>query len=172
MTPNIYISAPITVDWNDVLKVVYRVNSGGFSTNITFFERNSQYSPTLVNNCDIFVFMTPNNTWKFNINTLPSGVRKEYDKAVELGKTIFMAYKVTDGMYNLYYVTRQGDTIQGTPSSSAFIWKVIEKLSSEVDSRSFNTASKRNVVIDFEQLTSVKPATPSECVDYDSRLLL
>ena len=178
MTPTIYISAPVTVDWTEVLRVSNRLRVAGYTLDVTAWDRNTPYNKNSVSKCDIFVFMTPNNDWKFSINTLPSGVRREYDKAVSLGKHIFMAYKVAEGNYNLYLTTRDGNIIQGIAGSSAIIWQVIKHQLTETktvtSSHVSNTASNRDVVFVLEKLSDVtiRIHTPSECVDYDPRLLL
>ena len=178
MTPTIYISAPVTLDWTEILRVSDRLQGGGYNIVTKAWNRKPSYNNNFVSDCDIFVFMTPNNDWKFSINTLPSGVRREYDKAVSLGKHIFMAYKVAEGNYNLYLTTRDGNIIQGIAGSSAIIWQVIKHQLTETktvtSSHVSNTASNKDVVFDLEKLSdvTVRIHTPSECVDYDPRLLL
>lgn len=195
MTPTIYISAPVTVDWAEVLKVNTRLLASGFNIRTSYWVRHLIYSKNFVLDCDIFVFMHPKNAWNFNVNTLPSGVFRELNQAMTLGKQIFMAYRNQEGKYNLYSITHNNAEVRGIAGSTTDIWDTIEAIASSTPktvttSQGSNTASNRNVVINLDKdsnvfdkvalqaridyLSSLReyPAIPSECTDYDPRLLL
>jgi 3-methyladenine DNA glycosylase AlkC len=187
MIPNIYISAPVTLDWAEVMSVSKRINLSGFNVRTTYWDRKGYYNRSSVSECDIFVFMTPNNDWEFNMNTLPVGVKREYEEAIRLNKPVFMVYRNMEGDYNLYLVKRNVNTLSGLQGSSGSFWvNVANIIKNTITTGSANTASNRNVVFDLpatnalsqfetlseEQLAKLRPLTPNECTDYDPRLLL
>lgn len=156
MIPNIYISIPVTVDWAEVDKVSNKINSTGIRTNIKAWNRGMKYDNTFVPNCDIFMFMTPNNNWEMNmnINTLPSGVYRELTLAIHHNKPIFMVYKNREGIYNIYCFRKSNNTIGGEAGTSAVIWDKLKELSGKT--------------IDCFDAPSVSDNT----VHFDPRLLL
>jgi hypothetical protein len=98
-----------------------------------------------------------------------------------------MVYRNMEGDYNLYVVKRNINTLSGLQGTSGNFWINIEYLNkAAITTSSANTASNTNVVFDLptantiaqlkllseEQLAKLRPVTPSECTDYDPRLLL
>jgi len=178
MKPNIYVSIPLALDLEEPKKVLHKLsNDDYYKSNLCYWKRGSNYDRDSVRRCDIFIFMTTNNEWSFNSNTLPVGVLKELTQAQILNKPIYMAYKNKEGNYNFYKIFTANASIMGVPGSTAEIWKEIESFIPIEDRDSVFVNDKVSelkylVVNPLSKYLRVDPLTPREYMEYDPRLLL
>lgn len=101
--------------------------------------KGGSYNPNLLDNCDIFVFTTINNKFKFYMDDLPSGVKKELKRAIKLKKEIFLIYKTSDERINFYKVDidEESNYIQGIAGTSSYMYNYIDdnegKVNKDID---------------------------------------
>jgi hypothetical protein len=169
MVPTIYISVPVTVDWAEVNKVVRKIHSvAGTTVNVRYWDRGTSYSQSLVRDCDIFILMTPDNTWEMKREALPSGVYRELTLATHHNKPVFMVYKNAELNYNFYSYNIIGGKIKGIPGSSTEIWKDIEELVKTTSLSSPDSYQNSIFPKDFSNL----PKGIEVKTHFDRRLLL
>jgi len=138
--------------------------------------QGGSYNPNLLDNCDIFVFTTLNNKFKFYDEDLPSGVRKELRRAKELGKKIFLIYKVSDGDINFYEISfnKQTGFVDGIPGTSSYIYQFIEgnndikKDEKFVESRTIDTR-KENLEEEFRRHVYTYPILKQDDFEIKSK---
>ena len=103
--------------------------------------QGGSYNPNLLDNCDIFVFTTPNNKFQFYIDDLPSGVKKELKRAIQLKKEIFLIYKTADDTINFYKISINGQLykifISGIAGTSSYIYNYIDDNEGKTDENSY-----------------------------------
>jgi hypothetical protein len=111
---SVYISCPISVK-EEFLDQVYKFIGNELEVDANLWERGSSYGiyeEDVINDCDGFVLIPPNNEFRLHISKLPSGCRKELNLAIESGSEIFLAYKAKEGLH-IYPVTIIGDILSG-----------------------------------------------------------
>jgi len=96
----VYISCPVALDVSVLLGIAEKLHVVG-KFDVKYWTRG-YYDPTLLDDADIFVFLTPGNQFNIDKKTLPTGVRRELDTAIRQGKHIFMVYQNGQGEYNFY----------------------------------------------------------------------
>ena len=96
----VYISCPVALNVSVLLGIAEKLQAVG-KFDVKYWTRGS-YDPSLLNNADIFVFLTPDNSFNINKERLPVGVRRELETAIRQGKHIFMVYQNGQGEYNFY----------------------------------------------------------------------
>ena len=106
----VYISCPISVNQNIldnciqlVEKTIKDVSTSG---TVGYWAKGSPYDSDTFNNyvdfCDAFVIILPSLSWKCHYNTMSAGIRKEYTRAVNKGKKIFLYYVPLNNVPNIY----------------------------------------------------------------------
>lgn len=114
----VYISAPISIPWETVLKVRDNLVSTGIGVSV--WNRGTKYSIS-ISDYDAIVFILPNMKWQHTINGLPSGIKSEVSRAVFLNKPIYIAYtpinESTPTIYNAKHNLGIITGIQGTGNS-------------------------------------------------------
>ena len=103
----IYLSIPVALpDRQKVINVIERYMSNyGMAIRktpiVNYYKPGQFYNSEVVANNDIFVF-TDKLQWEVNLQFLPSGVKNELKRAMQLRKDIFYAYKTKQGEIGLY----------------------------------------------------------------------
>lgn len=103
----IYLSIPVALpDRQKVINVIERYMSNyGMDRRktpiVNYYKPGQFYNSEVVANNDIFVF-TDKLQWEINLQFLPSGVKNELKRAMQLRKDIFYAYKTKQGEIGLY----------------------------------------------------------------------
>lgn len=107
---NIYLSCPVSNDIGLLNQIVNDLDkvSQKYNVSLNFWKRTSYYNLEWISRCDIFVISLPNNKFRFNVKDLPIGCWKEYKKALELGKKIFVAYCLKGDNSIQYYQLSDG----------------------------------------------------------------
>lgn len=85
------------------------------------------YDNQSIDKADIFIFTHPNNAFKFNVKTLPSGVYREFNKAKTLDKKMYLAYKTTDGCIRYYDITEANGIVSGIAGTTHSLATFLEK---------------------------------------------
>lgn len=111
MGKSIYISCPVTVDNNTKLQITQSLYNICGTATVSSWVKDTFYYPTLLGNADIVVIVHPDNRFKYNIHSLPVGVRKELVRAVKEKKKIYGAYKNAAKEYNFYAIADVTDKL-------------------------------------------------------------
>jgi hypothetical protein len=135
------------------------------------------YDKQSVAKADIFVFMHPNNKFKFNIATLPVGVLREYLLAKTLGKRIYLAYKTTDGYIRYYDFSEIDNIISGiagtTHSLATFLETYIPQVQKSVRRSAMVPQESQNPCAEIPLPEhSIELHKSVSDTSYDRRLLL
>lgn len=133
MNDKIYISCPVSINWNNFKKAIEKYTD----LKLNYWCRGD-YTASLLNNANLFVLVLPDFEWTYNTEFLPVGCRKELDYAIKSGKKLYILYKSRDGNnnYNIYeaeiFNTSGGKKlIQGIPGTSNSIVKYCNDDSNE-----------------------------------------
>ena len=102
----VYYSLPVeynrrTAVFNQLVADVKQITKG--LSHCEYWRKGTYYSPETVKKADIFVFAHTSNEFNFNIKQLPSGVQKELNKAIRLGKSIYYLYYTMGSTIPNYY---------------------------------------------------------------------
>ena len=102
----VYYSIPVeynrrTAVFNQLAADVKQITKG--LSHCEYWEQGTYYSPETVKKADIFVFAHTSNEFNLNIKQLPSGVQKELNKAIRLGKSIYYLYYTMGSTTPNYY---------------------------------------------------------------------
>lgn len=111
----IYISCPQQTPFDEVLIYQKLIKAEG-NFDVKFWNKIS-YNPNLMNECDSFAIMLPNNKWTYDIDDLPSGCKKEVLNAIEEFHELLLCYKSQQG-YNIYKAEINNGIISGIPGTS------------------------------------------------------
>lgn len=137
------------------------------------------YDQQSVAKADIFVFMHPDNKFKFNIVTLPNGVLREYLSAKALSKKIYLAYKTADGCIRYYDFSETGSVISGLPGTTHNLATFLETYIPQVQKSVRYGAIATHEYLSPEREEEVKEILKSidlrknvSDTSYDRRLLL
>ena len=104
----IFISAPIKLSINEILKVSAHLGSKYLipQSNISFWDRNT-YRQSDFDNADAIIFI--NEDFKFKTDNVPPGMRRELDASYKAGKPVFGAYYTVEGTLTLYKFSVSSD---------------------------------------------------------------
>lgn len=136
----VYLSYPAKKDANHNIKLL-NVRNQVFERlspkiKVVAWDKNLMYyNPDWVKYCNIFVFTHPHNAFKFEIETLPSGVRREYKEARFMNKPIFLAYKTKTKEEVEFYpveekIVNGSRLINGIAGRTGEIFTLIEEIKS------------------------------------------
>lgn len=120
MSKSVYISAPVSLDRGTVVKF-YEHISEVFRVNI--YKVGTVYDSNVVKNSDIFVLLTPHNSWTMNKNHLPSGCARELKEAIALDKPIYLGYQTKSGDVYIYETDIYGTTLNGLAGTGGSIFR-------------------------------------------------
>ena len=122
-TSNVYLSCPLSVPKERLLEMVDFLTNLNIS--LTYWDRE-HYVKEYYELCDVVVFALPDNSFKYTIDKLPIGVKKEVREAIKDKKPILLIYKSLNG-YKLYKLEIKKDFIIGIISSSEEAFDVLLK---------------------------------------------
>jgi len=117
---NVYISAPISMDWSTVSKYKMELEVRGL--NVYLWDRTSKYSQSDFDNCRSVVFLLPKNKFKASHSDLPVGLQRELSCAYAQDKDIYIGYQTSNGDYNFYEADTNGVKIEGISRTSGSIF--------------------------------------------------
>jgi len=118
----VYISAPMSIPWGDVLETKARLES--HFSNVTVWDRDyGNYRSWDFGNANIVVFMLPLNKFAYTKNLLPTGVNKELSEAIVNGKQMYIAYKLADGKLSIYESRVNGGVFEAISGTSGNIFE-------------------------------------------------
>jgi hypothetical protein len=174
---SIYLSVPVAISnrdgfLRDTMHSLKKINE---DLSIEFWRPGFMYKDH-VSNTDVFVFTHPTNGFKFNKESLPSGVIREYERAKALGKKILLAYRTASDGIKFYEIDDSNHFISGIVGTTNSLFIHLDKLYQD---------SKREVskvtAETFDSLEAYDKATKEHSIDlrknvqrasYDRRLLL
>ena len=110
MLSKVYISVPISVDWNTVTSFYRKLVNGGFEVSV--WDRKSKYDQREFDNSEAVVFLLPNNKFKAMVGELPIGVMSELSRAYAQCKKIYIGYETPAGEFNIYDSDTDGRSIR------------------------------------------------------------
>lgn len=99
MKTKVYFSVPVSMDWDIVTNCTQRLVG---KYDVSIWNRSGYYDNNYVKKCDVFILMLPKGRWNSEIDTLPSGVKKELKEAIRLGIPVLIAYKPSTGIWEFY----------------------------------------------------------------------
>lgn len=139
-----------------------------------WWEQGMKYLNSLVTDSDVFVFSIESNRFQFYIEELPSGVKRELQRAINLNKTIYLLYRTLNSTYPNYYEISISETdfIQGLTGTSAVFYDSFTSIPSTVDKGSYEDyveeLEREGITIGTVKLPGL--GTPKR--KWDRRLLL
>lgn len=113
---NIYISCPQQTPFEQLLIYKGLIESKAENIRVKYWDR-IQYNPNLMNECESFAIMLPNNKWNYHIEDLPSGCKKEVLNAIKESHELLLCYKSLSG-YNIYKAEVSNGVISGIAGTS------------------------------------------------------
>ena len=163
MSKSVYISAPVSLDRGTVVKY-YEQLSEVFRVNI--WKRGTTYDYSMVHNSDIFVLLTPHNSWTMNKNYLPSGCARELKEAIALDKPIYLGYQTQSGDVYIYETDIYGTTLTGVAGTGGSIFRTHGNITQP---REASDVDERVMEVEYDEPIR---GLYVEYDDYDRRLLL
>lgn len=160
---NIYISAPVSLDWSTVLSFKESIRRKSRDLNICMWDRKEIYKQSELDSCNTIVFLLPKNQFKADSLTLPSGLRNELARAYAKGMNILVGYKSSLGSFRVYNTETNGIYINGIIGTADKCFEHIEKITLEKDIPSYSLPAAFRLYEGICQPTSFT---------YDERLLL
>jgi hypothetical protein len=147
-TSNVYLSCPLSIPKKNLLEMVEFLTGPDFS--LTYWNRE-YYVEEYYNLCDVMIVALPNNTFRYSIEDLPIGVKKEVKEAIKDKKPILLIYKSSNG-YRLYKVDIIKNYILGIASTHKEAFDILLKdysqpKSSECFSQSKSSKKLRNLLL-------------------------
>jgi len=123
---SIYISIPLLEHKRGIVReMINELIDNYKDLSYRFWLPNTTYYEEHLKNSDYFGILLEGQSWKNNISNLPVGCYKEYLRARELGKRIFLIYKSNNGWY-IYDTELSNTTIEGIAGTTKSINKYIE----------------------------------------------
>jgi hypothetical protein len=116
MLSKVYISVPITNDWDTVTSFKRRLKDEGFEVSV--WDRKSRYDQREFDNSEAVVFLLPNNKFKALGRELPNGLISELSRAYAQNKMIYVGYVTSAGEYNIYNSDTDGRYIHAISGSA------------------------------------------------------
>jgi hypothetical protein len=116
MLSKIYISVPITNDWDTVTSFKRRLVDEGFEVSV--WDRKSRYDQREFDKAEAVLFLLPNNKFKATQRELPSGLINELSRAYASNKKIYVGYVTSSGEYNIYNSETDGRYIHALSGSA------------------------------------------------------
>ena len=116
MLSKVYISVPISVDWNTVTSFKRKLVNGGFEVSV--WDRKSKYDQREFDNSEAVVFLLPNNKFKAMSRELPIGLVNELSRAYAQNKKIYVGYETSAGEFNIYNSDTDGRYIHALSGSA------------------------------------------------------
>jgi hypothetical protein len=135
MGKRIYCSLPAAMQGRDHLiddikiKLIHLNGDLDAHNRVSFsvWREGSKYSDDLVRDADVFMFWHPDNKFDFNLDSLPHGVKKEFNLAHSLNKKILLIYRTKDNELGFYDVKLVFGQLRGVPGSSRGLYSYITK---------------------------------------------
>ena len=121
MLNKVYISVPITNDWDTVTSFGRKLKNEGFEVSV--WDRKSRYDQREFDKAEAVVFLLPNNKFNAEQRELPSGLINELSRAYASNKKIYVGYVTSSGEYNIYNSETDGRYIQAMSGTANKIFK-------------------------------------------------
>lgn len=177
MLNKVYISVPITNDWNTVTSFGRKLKNEGFEVSV--WDRKSRYDQREFDKAEAVVFLLPDNKFKATQRELPSGLINELSRAYATNKKIYVGYVTSSGEYNIYNADTDGRYIHAISGSANNLFALRKQIQSAgkimVNSR-YGAAGNPSL---FNELPkgptglSGRPGLKGEAgIEFDERLLL
>ena len=147
MSTTLYLSIPVDLpDRQKVINVIERYMSNyGMDRRktpiVNYYKPGQFYNPAVVANNDIFVF-TDNLQWEVNLQFLPSGVKNELKRAMQLKKDIFYIYKTKGGEIGLYKCAYSASFCRPVVATSSAIYQLIDEMTDHVSQEISDTTNE------------------------------
>jgi hypothetical protein len=125
----LFISMPIGFD-KTIGPELFKRHGTNTDLQIDYWRERSYYNESLLDECDVVVFVHPYNKFNYLLSDLPNGMRSEFARAVGLHKQIATAYRNSDGILNFYNCSIKemldGTAVKGiSGSSSSFMSTIV-----------------------------------------------
>lgn len=163
MSKSVYISAPVALDRSTVIQY-YEQLSEVFR--VKTYIKGTVYDSNVVKNSDIFVLLTPHNSWTMNKNHLPSGCARELKEAIALDKPIYLGYRTKSGDVYIYETDIYGTTLTGVAGTGGSIFRTHGNIAQP---REASDVDERVMEVEYDEPIR---GLYVEYDDYDRRLLL
>jgi hypothetical protein len=141
MWNKIYISVPISTDWDIVRSYSRKLESQGY--NVKVWNRSERYNQNEFDESDSVLFILPKNKFKADSNYLPIGLRSELARAYAQNKKIYVGYKTSNDEFNIYNTETNGmyiNAISGTAN------KIFECNTNEVSQKTLDRLTDKIMV--------------------------
>jgi hypothetical protein len=95
-----YLCIPPSVNWEKCVEPF--IKKYQYTYDIKYHIRGHIYESQLLENAEVVVIFTADNSFNVNYNDLPLGIQKQFRDSFNSKKEIYLAYKTQDGRYNFY----------------------------------------------------------------------
>jgi len=121
MSKSVYISAPVQMNWGNVLDYVAHIDN---TFHVTVWDRESRYDNSDLRKSDIFLLLTSDNSWHIDTKYLPCGCNRELAEAITLGKPIYVGYKTKAGTVAIYETSHNRTMLSGVAGTGGSIFRM------------------------------------------------
>lgn len=120
MNKSVYISAPVQMNWGNVLDYVAHIDS---TFHVKVWDRESRYNNSDLRKSEIFLLLTSDNSWHIDTTYLPSGCKRELAEAIQLNKPVYVGYKTKAGTVAIYETTLCRTMLSGITGTGGSIFR-------------------------------------------------
>lgn len=132
-----YISCPVSIPRCDLKSFVSHI-AAEYNCEVKAWDRDGRYSDHDLVTCNAFLIVLPEVSWKYSMDSLPSGCKKELQKAMDLDIPVYLVYKVSTGDIKVYQNRIYNNSIiEGISCSSYKFREAVDKFREADDN--FNT---------------------------------
>jgi hypothetical protein len=166
MKKTIYLSVPVSLDWNtQVQPFIDQLNK---EFNVTYWMRGTHYYANRLQDADAVVFLLPGLKFESELDFLPTGLKSEFNICIKMNKNIYLGYNNIRNIKSIYNAEDYVGKIKGVLGSSGNIYSDLLPIGSSV------VTSNR---LDADQLDHIGKGGSVKCVAYtldlsDNRILL
>lgn len=94
-----------------------------------YHTRGGVYSPSKLHTSDVVIIVHPENKFKFSLNSLPNGVKREYNLARAQGKKVFLCYIPQHSNTPCFYETEEvNGRIEGLAGTTGVIYSMNDNI--------------------------------------------
>ena len=120
--PYVYVSLPVSISLDCLRQIFNRLYDQGIQ-NVKAWPRDKPYRPIILHNASAVIIVPPVNRFTFKYIVLPSGVRREEAKALELNIPTWLVYKKQSTDEIEFYTYRRiinetDDRLEGFPGTT------------------------------------------------------
>lgn len=131
MVKSAYISCPLSVSEGDLEKVIQKTKEFNLDR-VYYYKKGTAYDTEaydrIIQSHDAFILVLPNFAWAMDYDKMTSGCRRELKIARDAKRKMYLAYKTTSGLVNIYVM--EIEHFFHTDADKKLVIKAVKGLSS------------------------------------------